>query len=83
MQIVIDIPEKLYQMQISDDWIGNIYIRNAIVNGIPLPKGHGRLADIDKLIKATFYNPLHCPYITKEDIDDAKTVIPADKESAE
>lgn len=43
MQIVIDIPEedferckKRFQMRIG-------IMSNAIANGIPLPKGHGRL----------------------------------------
>lgn len=49
MQIVIDIPEeeferckKRFQMRIN-------IMSNAIANGIPLPKGHGRLIDADKL----------------------------------
>ena len=49
MQIVIDIPEedferckKRFQMRIN-------IMSNAIANGIPLPKGHGRLGDIDEL----------------------------------
>lgn len=43
MKIVIDIPEELYEKQLSNDWSGNIYIHDAIVNGTPLPKGHGNL----------------------------------------
>lgn len=49
MHIVIDIPEELYEKQLSNDWSGNIYIHDAIVNGTPLPKGHGRIGDLDEL----------------------------------
>lgn len=56
MQIVIDIPGKtvneikdnaMFAWSISNDIRWDI--TNAIVNGTPLPKGHGRLIDADKL----------------------------------
>lgn len=53
MEIVIKIPEELYKKQLSDDWTGNTYIHDAIINGVVLPKGHGRLIDADDL-KFTF-----------------------------
>ena len=49
MQIVIDIPEKLYKQQLGSYWSGNILIHDAILNGTLLPKGHGRLIDADAL----------------------------------
>lgn len=85
MQIVIDIPEKLacegFEKSFTEDE-KNILIK-AIGNGTPLPKGHGRIADMDEAIKC----------IKDVDGDDAiwainliewacskRTIIEADKE---
>lgn len=45
---------------------------SAIMNGIPLPKGHGRLIDADNIPVDLFFNGL--------DISKAETLIEADKE---
>jgi hypothetical protein len=49
MQVVIDIDEKTY-----DDfmylWVKDSDILRAVRNGTPLPKGHGRLIDEDKVL---------------------------------
>ena len=53
MKIVIDIPEYLYDHLhdiVYDDYALDDY-ELAIFNGILLPKGHGRLGDLDALIK--------------------------------
>lgn len=64
MQIVVDIPDKVYgllkyfekAMGLADkkedenDDVKTALIR-ATVNGTPLPKGHGRLIDADKLVE--------------------------------
>ena len=50
MQIVIDIPENYYKECIDvvkNKDVTPFYITEWIANGIPLPKGHGRLIDID------------------------------------
>ena len=55
MRIVIDIPEGLYEVykgrppMLGDE--GMDMIAQAIANGTPLPKGHGRLIDADAYIK--------------------------------
>ena len=52
MQIVIDIPEEDYNFvkrQVADGITNPLKI--CIANGIPLPKGHGRLKDEDEIIK--------------------------------
>ncbi len=55
MQIVINIPEELYEAykgrppMLGDE--GMDMIAQAIANGTPLRKGHGRLADMDEAIK--------------------------------
>lgn len=53
MQIVIDIPDYIYDhaKEYSEDSRDERITMNAVKNGIPLPKGHGRIYDLDKLIK--------------------------------
>lgn len=55
MQIVIDIPEEIYEEIKATKSIyrtGAKVLCNAIVNGKPIPKGHGRLIDVNELIKS-------------------------------
>lgn len=47
MQIVIDIPEEMYQNVLNGTYCGTLY--EELKNGTPLPKGHGRLIDADAL----------------------------------
>lgn len=48
MQIVIDIPEEWFcRLQNEWGWALAENVREAIKNGQPLPKGHGRLIDAD------------------------------------
>lgn len=51
MQIVIDIPEGLKNDFESEQWtaLSCMEIKDALMNGTPLPKGHGRLIDADAL----------------------------------
>lgn len=54
MQIVIDIPEEIYKAsQIIDVKYEDVIQipLEVIANGTPLPKGHGRIADMDAAIK--------------------------------
>lgn len=49
MKLVIDIPEEIY-LNVKKDYLYDTeVIVNAFKNGIPLPKGHGRLIDGDEL----------------------------------
>lgn len=72
MQIVIDIPDRIYKivqnrmLNITDAKI----LENALKNGTPLPKGHGRLIDADDITDFEGH------YITT----DAPTIVEADKE---
>lgn len=50
MQIVIDIPECFYEYCKAQE--DAIEIQLAVANGIPLPRGHGRLGDLDKIYVA-------------------------------
>ena len=58
IELVIKIPEEIrlalinnIPLSIDQQSICDSYIKQAIINGTPLPKGHGRLGDLDKLIK--------------------------------
>ena len=66
MQIVIDIHEKDYQSML------NGYISygllDAIKNGTPLPKGHGRLGDLDALEKLCYEHEIGNSAIDNEPI---------------
>lgn len=99
MQIVIDIPERTYRRiqalesngYFEHDICG--FSMHRITNGTPLPKGHGRLGDLDALekeivngIKAGNYEEGYETFAHINDMDDciecvkyADTIIEADK----
>ena len=57
MQIVIDIPEEEYKRMKEKRMFGNVTTwKDAICNGTPLPKGHGRLIDADRTLATTWTN---------------------------
>lgn len=59
MQLVINIDEKIYKRILPyRDFpvissLANDYseLMHAVANGVPIPKGHGRIGDLDKLEK--------------------------------
>ena len=79
MKIVIDIPDRIYK--ISQSRTLNItdaeILEKALRSGIPLPKGHGRLKDVDHYVKMQWENPDYSL------MDDEPTIIEADTESEE
>ena len=94
VEVVIRLPEKTYRKILSNEYdYGDM---NVIIQaGIPLPKGHGALKDVDKII---YYrcpdNVLDCPQFydftcqhcdfgiaTRFRTDSMPTIIEADKES--
>ena len=78
MQIVIDIDDEMYEKVIKTNVVyvledvDCILIENAIAEGIPLPKGHGRLIDVDRLIRVDHI-------ILESEVDNAPTIIPAEE----
>lgn len=81
MQIVINLSEEDYNC--IDDCILGVY-GDAIKNGTPLPKGHGRLIDADRLVKKAYKEGLPFVECVQEfsmmlEIN-APTVIPAEKD---
>ena len=53
MKIIIDIPEKDYEFLKNKQVFDNI-AESIIANGTPLPKEHGRLTDLDEIIRFTY-----------------------------
>lgn len=54
MQIVIEIPDGIYDTIQADEMISReqlAVLQMKILNGTPLPKGHGRLIDADLIAK--------------------------------
>ena len=53
MQLVIELSEEDLDDIKNNDYIDGTYYTmfDAITNGIPLPKGHGRLIDADALMR--------------------------------
>lgn len=80
MQIVIEISEDDYKEVKEDTYSGTSFenrVFSAIANGTPLPKGHGALIDVDKII-----GKIHgVRSITA--VLDAQTIIDADGGDAE
>ena len=88
MKIVIDIDEELYNRIRADSGVyvmDDILVENAIYEGTPLPKGHGRLIDADALFNDSeldyTIDGLGC--VKWSDIRKAPTVVEADKEGKE
>lgn len=59
MEIVINIDDKLYEIIKDPNQLSTMYhaskCAEAVRNGVPLPKGHGKLIDADELAKVMFY----------------------------
>lgn len=92
MQIVIEIDDETYQDVVKNGFIydeDREAISDAIMNGTPLPKGHGRLVDLSKIDddRIESDNPIIYLTINGADIeaisldylDDLPTIIPEDK----
>jgi hypothetical protein len=82
IEIVIKIPEDEYNIAKYGQY-GNInvdIVRKALANGIPLPKGHGKIIDVNVLLdemRAT--RTYDIPFA----LERIKPIIEADKESDE
>lgn len=84
MQIVIDIPYGHY-LTIKDGFLNECIksTTEAIVNGIILPKGHGRLIDVDTIVyekECVYFSDGSCTTESTPDISATPTIIEADKE---
>ena len=77
IELVIKIPEGLKKDFELEQWtaLSCMEMKNALINGTQLPKGHGRLIDEKDLSLVTVH------LIDGIFICDAPTIIEADKES--
>lgn len=88
MQIVIDIPEEEYKLcKRQWDTECDDVLMIAVKYGVPLPKHHGRLIDADDA-KREWSNVIDCEVehpkyqcTIRDVLEDAPTIIDADKES--
>lgn len=94
IDLVIKIPEEAYRLLKNEgvDWLGAEHILNAVANGIPLPKGHGRLKDVDKFLEKVQKDREHEIYMHSWTADMvlkrldswyASTIIEADRAESE
>ena len=78
MRLVIDVPEDLYIRLSTDMVLGDMKaVSDAVLDGTPLPKGHGRLIDADALPLDDMDDVV---YYWGEYIRNEPTIIEADKE---
>ena len=89
-ELVIKIPEVVYEhilkVKSVPDMLGIDIVNTieAVKNGTPLPKGHGRLIDADEIQFENNDFDTYSDYSRAFDaIDNAPTIIEADKESEE
>ena len=83
MKIIVDIPDRQYEYlskiaNVGEEPLG--YYERVIMCGTPLPKGHGRLIDADELYDSLIFPNSLFGKAFKEILDDAPTIIEADKE---
>ncbi len=87
MEIVINIPKEKYDMVRNKTYCGiyDAVIYKAIANGTVLPKGHGKLFDVNDILDRIGLEDNDAnreenvgEIITLEDFDYIPTIIPAD-----
>lgn len=80
IELVIKIPEEIIENIKNSGCLSVIYndeVAKAIISGILLPKGHGRLKDVDKII-SDGRSKGFCDWY--DEMKYADTIIEADKE---
>jgi len=84
MKLIVDIPDSVYENiingTIETDGYFKANLRECFESGTPLPKGHGRLIDADKLniYDVSPADGFVVMGLTEEDIDLAPTIIEAE-----
>lgn len=87
MQVIIDIPEEMHK-SIEQGSFGAKYtiydLFGCVMNGIPLPAGHGRLVDADAFERrCMFYSSIEDMQDVIYALRDYKPIIEADGGDAE
>ena len=89
IELVVKISEEAYRYAKKYNGSSMLTLReremgmcmNAIANGTPLPKGHGRIGDLDALrCENTDFDTYNDYCIMFDEIEAAETIIEADKE---
>lgn len=82
MQIVISIPKDRYKRIIehTEGIYDQICLITIIEKGTPLPEGHGRLIDADKLYPDSDYEDGAFYAVSIGQIDGAETIVEAESE---
>lgn len=86
IELVIKIPEGLKNDFESEQWtaLSCMEMKNALEKATLLPKGHGRLKDVDKLETHDEYDGQgFTKSVYQDDIDNLPTIIEADKAESE
>lgn len=82
IELVVKIPQCYYEY--CKSLTDAIEIQLAVANGTPLPKGHGRIGDLDALRCENTDFDTYNDYCTMfDEIEAAETIIEADKEGEE
>ena len=80
IELVVKIPKEEYEMIVNSEECGLHNLTRAIANGTPLPKGHGRIGDLDALRCENTDFDTYNDYCTMfDEIEAAETIIEADK----
>jgi len=83
IELVIKIDNQTYNNFVNNEYSRNdvIAMHTALVNGTPLPKGHGRIGDLDALREEVSYWGMNDyePSDFIDAIDQADTIIESDK----
>ena len=92
MKLIIDIPEQMYLNAKSDTLCGADILVRAIKKATPLPKGHGKIGDLDAVMSDISTSISEMTNIgimvdgeylwgkLNDAIDNAQSIIEADKE---
>ena len=86
IELVIKIPEGLKKDFELEQWtaLSCMEMKNALIKGTPLPKGHGDLIDRNELMSTRIITDDYSgneimDVVLAEDIDYAPTIIPAER----
>jgi hypothetical protein len=88
MKLIIDIPEEKYSFakQLANGGKENNPLVLAIGNGVPIPKGHGEIIDVNEIREIEIDDGNIANYTKGSDVDlyiDAPAIIEADEDGSE
>lgn len=84
IEVVVKIPEEEYEMIVDSEDCGLHTLTRAIAHGVIVPKGHGRIGDLDALRCENTDFDTYNDYCTMfDEIEAAETIIEADMAESE